>query len=307
MTEIDRILNKGHFDISFLLEETICDFVVNNTRKKQWLILLDILFEIDRVCRKHELCYSLFFGSLLGAVRHRGFIPWDDDIDIAMPRSDYEKFIKLGNDFSSPYFLQTPYTDEGYFYSMAKVRNSNTTALVELFQYESFNQGIYVDVFPLDTYNADCMEEKYTIVYQLVRDLGTYMRRNNPTLDESQKERVRKYSNRNPFETFELLHTLCRADENMDCEYMGLLSSWIYGPTPLKQSYPKHFFDEYIDVDFYGMTIPIPKYYDEILKITYGDYMCLPPKEKRGNWHHGIFVDTDKSYDFYLNRGKEER
>ncbi len=262
--------------------------------------MLDILAEIDKVCRNHKLQYSFFFGSLLGAIRHHGFIPWDDDIDIAMPRDDYEQFIKLSEDFSHPYFLQTPYTDEGYFYSMARVRNSNTSAVVELFKYEGFNQGIYVDVFPLDTYNQECAIEKYAIVNQLVKDLGTYMRRNNPSLDQGQRERLKKYSNRNPFATFELLHTLCRADENMECDYMGLLSSWIYGPTPSRQTYPKTLWKEYENISFYGLSIPIPKNYDEILRITYGDYMCLPPKEKRGNWHHGIIVDTDKPYNFYL-------
>lgn len=301
MTEVDRILRKGQFDKSFLKEEIICDFFVDEKRKKHWLILLDILSEIDNVCKKHNIQYTLFFGSLLGAVRHQGFIPWDDDIDIAMPRLDYERFIQLSGEFSAPYFLQTPYTDEGYFYSMAKVRNSNTSAVVDLFKYERFNQGIYVDVFPLDTYNEECAIEKYTIVNQLVKDLGTYMRRNNPNLDKNQRERLKKYSNRNPFATFELLHSLCRADENMECDFIGLLSSWIYGPTPSKQTYPKILWKEYKNINFYGLTIPIPKNYDEILKRTYGDYMCLPPKEKRGDWHYGITVDTDKPYTFYLD------
>ena len=91
MSEINRILSKGIFKESFLAPEIICDFYVDENRKKLWLVSLDLLSELDRVCRKYELRYFLFFGSLLGAIRHKGFIPWDDDIDIAMPRNDFCK------------------------------------------------------------------------------------------------------------------------------------------------------------------------------------------------------------------------
>ena len=242
----------------------------------------------------------MFFGSLLGVVRHQGFIPWDDDIDIAMPRSDYEKFLRLGEEFAYPYFLQTPYTDKGYFYSMCKVRNSNTAAVVDLFKYESFNQGIFVDIFPLDLYNEDCMNEKYSIVNLLARDLSTYMRRNNPNLDQANQERVKGYSKRDPIQTYELLHAICRADENADCRFIGCLSSWIYGPTAERQTYPREYWDGTINVEFHGLSVPIPKAYTKILEITYGDYMALPPLEQRGNWHKGFFTDVNCSYKKYL-------
>lgn len=91
MTECERIIKDGILPKSFFLPETICDFHVDEKRKKMWAIGIDMLVKFDEVCRKHELRYSLAFGSLLGVVRHKGFIPWDDDIDVVMPREDYEK------------------------------------------------------------------------------------------------------------------------------------------------------------------------------------------------------------------------
>ena len=300
MNEIERILDKGLFSEEFLLPEYSCDFYVDEKRKRHWLVLLDILFEIDNLCRDNDIQYSLFFGSLLGAVRHKGFIPWDDDLDIAMPRKDYENFLKLGTKLPPPLFLQTPFTDNGFFYTMAKVRNSNTTAVVDCFKYEKFNQGIYIDIFPLDSYNDICLEDKYNIVHYLILDLSAYMRSNNPELDDVQKKRVESFSNRDPFVTYNMIHALSRADERMKCKYTGVLSSWIYGPKPNKQTYPANFWNEFIKCDFHGLQVPIPKRFDEVLRVTYGDYMKLPPLESRGQWHSGIIVDTDRTYLDYL-------
>lgn len=302
MIEIQRIKQKLGRAIhpDFLNPETICDFYVDEKRKEMWLVLLDILYEIDKICKANDIQYTMFFGSLLGAVRHQGFIPWDDDIDIAMTRENYERFLELGDSFSTPYFLQTPYTDKGYFYTMAKVRNSNTAAVVDCFKYENFNQGICVDIFPIDSYNDICLDEKYNLIYYFIRDLSAYMRRNNPELDKDQRERVTNYSGRNPFDTYNIIHTLSRADEKMSCKYMGVLSSWIYGPKPTKQTYPKELWEEFVDCNFHGLNVPIPKRFDDVLKVTYGDYMKLPPIDLRGQWHSGIIIDTSRSYKIYL-------
>ena len=129
MIEIERLISKGVINESFLREETVCDFFVDEKRKKLWAVLLDMLIEFDKICSKYGLKYFMIYGSLLGTIRHHGFIPWDDDIDVAMPRKDYEVFIQLGKEFKHPLFLQTPYTDRGYFYTPARIRNSNTTGI----------------------------------------------------------------------------------------------------------------------------------------------------------------------------------
>ena len=110
MTEIERIIKSGLIDENYLKEEIKCGFRITTERKKLFAVMLDLLYTFDNVCKKHDLKYFFVYGSLIGAVRHNGFIPWDDDLDVAMPREDYEKFIKLSDEFNEPYFLQIPQT-----------------------------------------------------------------------------------------------------------------------------------------------------------------------------------------------------
>ena len=97
MTEKERIIKEGRIPEIFFEEEVRCDFLVTQDRKKLWAVLLDMLLKIDDVCKKYHLTYFLEAGTLLGAIRHKGMIPWDDDIDIFMPRKDYNKFILLSS------------------------------------------------------------------------------------------------------------------------------------------------------------------------------------------------------------------
>ena len=153
MTECERIIKQGVLPESFFDEELKCGFLISKERKKIWAVLLDLLIKFDSVCKKHNLSYCFTDGSLLGAVRHKGFIPWDDDLDVSMPRADYEKLQSLDYEFDNPYFLQTPYTDKGCFYSFVKIRNKNTTGLSKAFMYQGFNDGLFLDVFKSQLYD----------------------------------------------------------------------------------------------------------------------------------------------------------
>lgn len=297
MTEIERILKKGVVSEEFLKEEIRNDFVVTVERKKIWAVILDLMVEFDRVCRKHDIRYYLDGGSLLGAIRHNGFIPWDDDIDVTMPRDDYERFIKLGIEFSHPYFLQTPYTDPEYFYSFAKIRNSNTTALNQMFKYQSFNHGIWISVFPLDKFPLEKGEETYLSIRQLTAENSTYMRLKNPYLDEVNKKRAANYSGRNPLETFEEIQKLATKYKNDNTEYWGTIILTIvrYGRKPL----PIKSYDVIVHHTFEHLQFPIPAGYDAVLRTEYGDYMQLPPVEEREG-HDTTLFDADKPYTEYL-------
>lgn len=298
MTEIERILKKGVVSEEFLKEEIRNDFVVTVERKKIWAVILDLMVEFDRVCRKHDIRYYLDGGSLLGAIRHNGFIPWDDDIDVTMPRDDYERFIKLGSEFSHPYFLQTPYTDPEYFYSFAKIRNSNTTALNQMFKYQSFNHGVWISVFPLDKFfiNKTC-EDIYSRICQLTYDISTYMRMKNPYLDEKDVARVSNYSSRDPFETYEEIQKLASQFNKSEADYWGTLVITIREfkrkALPIK-SYAKECYHK-----FECLELPIPNDYHSVLALEYGDYMTLPPIEERGG-HDSTLFDPDKPYMEYL-------
>ena len=298
MTECERIINKGIIPEGFLKEETLCDFLVTEERKKLWMISLDMLLEFDKVCKKHNIKYFLMGGTLLGAIRHKGFVPWDDDTDVMMLRDDYEKFKSLEHEFQHPYFLQTPQNDPGNLYSTVRIRNSNTTMLVNMFKYEKFNQGVWLTVFPIDNWDINGGEERRARIEELLKDNSTYMRMSNPNLSEADKIRVQNYSGRNPLEVNDEIHQIAMRDKNRHTGYVALAVTTVY---PLKNLiYRSEVFADTVDVEFEGFKFPAPIGYDEYLTTAYGNYMELPPVEKRGNWHEGLLIDPDRPYTEYL-------
>lgn len=115
------------------------------------LVELDILTEFVRICDKYGLRYYLVGGTLLGAIRHQGFIPWDDDIDVAMMREDYDRFAQIAAQELDPrYFYQSPDTDPYYFLTYNKIRKNGTEVYEERFKDSKFHKGIFIDIFPLD-------------------------------------------------------------------------------------------------------------------------------------------------------------
>lgn len=142
----------------FLDEEVRCGYNVTHKMKKIWAIELDLLHELQRVCNKYNLKYFSDSGTTIGAVRHQGFIPWDDDIDLVMIRDDYEKLRQVAtNEFKHPYFFQIEDTDPGSARGHIQLRNSETTGILksELECKFKFNQGIFIDIFPLDSVPDD--------------------------------------------------------------------------------------------------------------------------------------------------------
>ena len=136
----------------FCFEEEIRDgYLVTERVKKIWYTEINLLIAFDRMCKEYNLKYSVCYGTLLGAIRHKGFIPWDDDIDVFMMRDDYNKMLKIApNYFKEPYFFQSAYTDV-MVWGFSKLRDSRTTAIEFDDMKEQFNQGIFIDIFPLDS------------------------------------------------------------------------------------------------------------------------------------------------------------
>lgn len=137
----------------FLDEEVRCDYTVSTQMKKMWAVEIDLLFEFKRLCDKYRLRWFAAGGTLLGAIRHKGFIPWDDDIDLYMLRADYDVFCeKAKKEVESPYFFTDGTADKGVFRSYAQIYNSQTTCIManSVGVKRSFNQGISIDIFPFD-------------------------------------------------------------------------------------------------------------------------------------------------------------
>lgn len=300
MTECERIIKEGILPETFFKPETICDFYVDETRKKIWAIELDLLLQFDNICQKYGLKYFLIGGSLLGAIRHNGFIPWDDDIDVGMPRSDYDIFVSLCHEFKEPYFLQTPHTDPEYAYSYAKLRNSNTTYVSKMFMYQNFNHGIYLDIFPFEDWiDNGGGEERFNRIHQLSLENSTYMRLKNPHLDKANQERVQHWCGRNPIDVYDEIQRLASEYKGMSTEKVcKVVFTFFYG----QELYPREYFDEIVRVNFEGFNIPIPINYDKILTQFYGDYMSLPPAEKRDGGHGGAIFNADIPYKVFLDR-----
>ena len=297
MTECERIIKDGFLPKDFFLQEEICGFLVTEKRKKIWAIELELLSIFIKVCEKYHLRYWLLGGSLLGAVRHEGIIPWDDDIDVGMPRYDYNRFLNLTEEFQEPFFLQTPYTDSKYAYSYTKIRNSNTTCLIPMFEYQHFNQGVFIDIFPYDNWDRKG-EKMFERIQNLALENSTYMRLTNPNLDNKNKERVRKWCGRPPLEVYEEIQSLASSYLDVDTDYLAKV---VFAFNLQNEVHPKFLYDELIQVKFNNLRVNIPKNYSKVLEIYFGkDYMQFPPIEKRNGGHETAVFDPDKSYKEYI-------
>ena len=293
MTECERLIENGTFSPEFLKEEIRYDFLVTAAVKKIWTIELDLLNQFDVVCRRHGLKYFLMTGSTIGAIRHNGIIPWDDDIDVGMLRIDYDRIMDFRDEFQYPYFLQSPGDDSGYFYGFSKLRNSNTSCIVKTFKHRKFNQGIGLDIFPLDNWKVDAVAE-FSKVASLLKEQSTWMRIGNPDLSIIDKTRVEQYSGRDPYETLGEINELQTRWKDVDTGFVALVGFCAYG---YKRSlFRTDCFSDTVTIPFETGCFPVMKGYDHYLKVVYGDYMQLPPINERKTWHPGIIFDADTPY-----------
>lgn len=294
MTECERIVKEGIVPDDFLKEETRCDFFVDSTRKKIWAIQLDLLRALDSICKKNDLKYYVAFGSLIGAVRHHGFIPWDDDFDVVMLREDYERLLKLNQEFEHPYFLQTPHTDSNYAFSFTRLVNDNTTFCSNLFSYQGYHAGICIDIFPLDNSIPEKGEEIYNRIKELNLENSTYMRMKNPFLSEADQERVKNWKGMDPLKVYEEINRLAASCNDVDTDYVSCAVCTIYSYR--KFLFRKTSFAKTVYLDFENIVVPVPAGYHEVLSSSYGDYMKYPPVNARGTWHKDVIIDPDTPY-----------
>lgn len=304
MTEKERIIAEGILPESFFKEETRCEYCISEKMKKIWAVEIDLYFKFAEICNKHHLTYWADGGTMLGAVRHRGFIPWDDDLDVTMPRADYEKFIEIApKELAYPYFLQTPYTDSGYAYSFIKMRNSNTTCIPEIFIKAGFNHGIFLDIFPLDFLDLQTFEDEKRQIGDCIKKLSSYMKRNSvEMLSPKQLEVFQQYQTSDPIVEYETIQRLASNPKYIGSEW---ISDRVVNFLPSEAMLWKSaWFEETEVLPFESFEIPLPKKYDSRLKAQFGDYMKFPPVEKRGNWHSGVIWDPDKSYTEYIDSEK---
>ena len=258
--------------------------------------MLSVLVEIDRVCKLLNIKYFLFAGTLLGAVRHKGFIPWDDDVDIALLREDYEILLKEFNNYSKPEFrLISPYSDENYLWGYIKVINLKTT-LHERSLVPPFRYGLFVDVFPLDYVDIKTAEDKQKLQDELIlfnrRQMITDFRYAPLIWKIGNIWNLIIYKGKNRFSYLFRKAALNNIDfDNFQKKLSGgkvtdtLLAA--FGPEPEvdKLLYKTKWYSSVIELEFEGYKFMAPAAYHEILSNVYGDYMTPPPKNKQKGEH----------------------
>lgn len=267
---------------------------------------LKILDEIVRICDKHQIDYFLVGGTCLGALRHKGFIPWDDDIDIAMAREDYEKFIEIAiKEIDNKYFVQCNLTDPNYYLGFIKIRKNNTSFVQENFDTD-FHQGFFVDIFPLDyTDNIDSLSLKINVT--LAKNLTeTALYKRGYKLFSQVRHPILSVLGL-PFSIKTLqkkINSLMQKHNNREHKYIGSFAGAYHykkDSFPIDKVFPASF------VEFEGKqykTFNDPKWYMEHL---YGDYMKLPPKEKRVNHNPSKLSFTEgKTYISYEEYQKNQ-
>jgi lipopolysaccharide cholinephosphotransferase len=286
-------------NIEFNTTEEVRDGVlVSSELKKIWRVETDILAELLRVCEKHDLKCWVDSGTLLGAVRHKGFIPWDDDIDVVMLRDDYDKLMSIGpTEFHEPYFFQSAYTDKCYFRGHVQIRNSQTTGVRPLECKREFNQGIFIDIFPLDGMPESkeaqmALKEKSVLMRRKMARYHHFALFRKPNIlgNWFEQRKIDKEIDSIGFdEYYRRYEEMFRSNSISKCKNLTYMSSdavdWIID---------KHIFDKTQYASFENIKVPIPVGYDKYLRLMYGDDYMTP--KKTSSWHGEVIFDTDHSY-----------
>lgn len=256
-------------------------------------------------CEKNDLTYFFCGGCLIGAIREKGFIPWDDDIDIFMPREDYERLIEIFNEKSGVdrYFLQVSEKDKLTKNLFATICDSETT-FIKTYQSDlDINHGIVLDILPID----GCPSSKVKRLFQIVNALfySLYLIGEAPENNGKIIYLAGKFLlGLVPFKSLRWKIAMS-AKRKMtkysikDCEYTTELCSGHYY---MKKRYLSADFEKAVYLDFEGLKIPAPVGYNDYLSKAFGDYMTLPPESERVCHHELEFVDTDNSYKIYKGK-----
>lgn len=252
---------------------------------------LDILKTFDAFCRAHSLRYSLSDGTLLGAVRHQGFIPWDDDIDVYMLREDYDCFVRLFSQSPiAPYAIASGDTDPDYPLNSVKIHDTRTV-LFEAGQSYSFC-GVYIDVFPLDAVPSDPRRRerllRRLLRFRAMKSEKIGRRQTHPNSLKNAVIALRWFLLKLvPMSVPRSLHerAVRRAARHADGRWVGNLAD---SCDLSVQCFPRSWFESSSPLPFEGHSFPATPHYDEYLTAVYGDYMTPPPPERRVSRHGSV-------------------
>ncbi len=251
------------------------------TLRQLQMVQLEMLIEVDRICRKCNIQYNIIAGTLLGAVRHGGYIPWDDDADVALLRPEYEKFRKACKTEldKSRFVFQDHRNTQGYRWGYGKLRRKNTLFLREYQEHLPYMQGIFIDIFPLDGVsdnyilrsikNLECFCVRKILWSKVgkIAEKNFWKRQIYKALDCIPEKLVFRYY-------LIMIHKASKKETRMVRILMF--------PTPNNEyGYYRNWYENSVDTRFEGKIFCGIKDYDSYLFFKFGDYMKLPPAEKR--------------------------
>ena len=254
-------------------------------------VLLSILDRFVQVCTDNGLHYYLAAGSVLGAVRHKGFIPWDDDIDVYMPRKDYEALQELPDDiFGKEFRLASWRKTKNYRYNFLKLESLNTTLLERFHPF--YVGGVFLDIFPIDCYpstgiDIERIEKRISFLYNKMIECSLKNDNECNTLCELFVLKIKRlfYNHKNTVDRMEDLATSFGGHGDMITDFQDYFNC--HG------GWPTNYFGNGVKMEFEGKYYIVPEKYDAYLSHLYGDYMTPPPIEKRCV-HHFEFVDCER-------------
>lgn len=259
---------------------------------------LEVLQEVDRICKKYNIPYFLTWGTALGAVRHGGFIPWDDDIDISMYWKDYQRFEKLcKSELSNKYFFQSWKSDQGHFQGWNKIRVNNTTSLPENMRHIKAHWGVCIDIFPIiDVPDTTLEKEKQQ---RMINHFNRLLEIKYLKLNKHKPDKIHKRIVFNLL-SYSLISTLL----NIVLKQITKFKSNIQCGELITEGYHTTYFDKAMFgsgavFQFEKQNYLIPYEYDRYLKILYDDYMTFPEVSERTG-HGDIIIDLESDYSKYL-------
>lgn len=291
---------KDRYDIK---SEEIVGYRVSEARKKLWVTELDLLEDMEKVCKENDINFFLLFGSAIGAVRHQGFIPWDDDIDMGMLREDFEKFLTVCEGAFPEYVdIQYGLSEHGVDYHL-RIRDSRTTGIIFDEVDMPGNKGAFIEIYVFDYVNDNFLRKMQIFASRLLCNFMYVYTHGSKNGSKADKVKIALTKMLTPERLWKWYRKVCMLQNKnkANCEFADTITLPRYARTG-NHLFKKEDLQESIYVPYEYTQARIPKGYDHCLTVRYGNYMELPPLEQRGAHHDTIvFYDPDKSYKEYEN------
>lgn len=289
-----------------LEQEVICGYEVSATMKRVWAMELNMVKRFVEVCDQYGLNYRIMGGTLLGAVRHHGFIPWDNDVDMAMPRKDFNKLLEIGQTaFEKPLFFQTPVTEQGRFFcTYVKIRDERGTAASEAEYNKGINCGMFIDVFCFDELPDGKWRRKLYV--RKLNEIAKMQRFcfEKPVgggLASSVKHALQRlvyrlvYHSPDATQLFRIYHRNAGKFAGKGCKEIAHLDFGYHK----KFVWNRSDWANVVQLDFEGMKLNAPAGFEAILKNQFGDYMRFPDDKST---HDYFEFDPDVPYNEFFKK-----